>query len=83
MTQLCLPPDSDVVAPSFQLPDNATDCHMHLFGDLARFPCVPDRDYTPAEAGVAAARKLYDALGIRRVRGDPAQRLWHGQSLPA
>jgi predicted TIM-barrel fold metal-dependent hydrolase len=66
MTQLCLPPDSDVAAPSFQLPDDATDCHMHLFGDLARFPCVPDRDYTPAAAGIEAARKLYDALGIRR-----------------
>src|SRR5882757_1861022 len=67
MTQLCLPPDPDVAPPSFQLPDNATDCHMHLFGDLSRFPCVSDRDYTPAEAGIAAARKLYDVLGIRRI----------------
>jgi 2-pyrone-4,6-dicarboxylate lactonase len=66
MTQLCLPPDPDLAPPSFQLPDNATDCHMHLFGDLSRFPCVSDRDYTPAEAGIAAARKLYDVLGIRR-----------------
>jgi hypothetical protein len=60
------PLDPDVAPPSFQLPDNATDCHMHLFGDLSRFPCVSDRDYTPAEAGIAAARKLYGVLGIRR-----------------
>lgn len=66
MTQLCLPPDPDVAPPSFQLPDNATDCHMHLFGDLSRFPCVSDRDYTPAAAGVAAARQLCRVLGIQR-----------------
>jgi predicted TIM-barrel fold metal-dependent hydrolase len=66
MTQLCLPPDPNVVPPSFQMPDEATDCHMHLFGDLSRFPCVSDRDYTPAQAGIAAARNLYGALGIRR-----------------
>src|SRR3984893_13427303 len=66
MTQLCLPPNPDPAPPSFQLPDNATDCHMHLFGDLSRFPCVSDRDYTPAEAGMADARKMYGIQGIRR-----------------
>jgi predicted TIM-barrel fold metal-dependent hydrolase len=40
---------------------------MHLFGDPMHFPCVDERDYTPAAAGVEAARKLYATLGITRV----------------
>jgi 2-pyrone-4,6-dicarboxylate lactonase len=67
MTKLCLPPDSNPAPPSFALPDDATDTHMHLFGDAARFPCVEDRDYTPAAAGADAARKLYRTFGIKRV----------------
>jgi predicted TIM-barrel fold metal-dependent hydrolase len=67
MTKLCLPPDPNPAMPSFALPDNATDTHMHLFGDAVDFPCVEDRDYTPAAAGVAAARRLYQTLGIKRV----------------
>jgi predicted TIM-barrel fold metal-dependent hydrolase len=67
MTKPCLPPDPNPALPSFALPGNATDTHMHLFGDASHFPCVEDRDYTPAAAGVDAARKLYATLGITRV----------------
>jgi 2-pyrone-4,6-dicarboxylate lactonase len=67
MTKLCLPPDPDPAPPSFVLPDNAADTHMHLFGDAAHFPYVEDRDYTPAAAGLEAARKLYATLGVARV----------------
>jgi predicted TIM-barrel fold metal-dependent hydrolase len=67
MTQLCLAPDPDPVAPSFAMPAGATDCHMHAFGTAPDFPYVDDRDYTPPEAGVTAARKLYKALGIERI----------------
>lgn len=67
MTSFCLPPDAHPVAPSFTLPGNATDCHMHLFGTAPDYPYVAERDYTPAEAGVAAARTLYKTLGIGRV----------------
>jgi predicted TIM-barrel fold metal-dependent hydrolase len=66
MTKLCLAPDANPTSPSFVLPDGATDCHMHLFGTAPAFPCVADRDYTPAEASAASARALYDKLGIKR-----------------
>ena len=66
MTKLCLAPDPNPSSPSFVLPEGATDCHMHLFGTAPQFPYVSDRDYTPAEAGAAAARALYDKLGIKR-----------------
>jgi predicted TIM-barrel fold metal-dependent hydrolase len=67
MTHLCLAPDADPAAPSLTMPAGATDCHMHAFGTAREFPYVNDRDYTPPEAGVAAARKLYTALGIERI----------------
>lgn len=66
MTKLCLAPDPDPSAPSFVLPERATDCHMHLFGTAPTFPYVADRDYTPAEANAASARALYDRFGIKR-----------------
>jgi predicted TIM-barrel fold metal-dependent hydrolase len=67
MTKLCLPPNPTPAAPTFQMPDNATDAHMHLFGNAAAFPYVEQRDYTPPEATADAARALYKALGIKRV----------------
>ena len=67
MTQLCLAPDPDPTTPSFAMPKNATDCHMHAFGTALQFPYVAERDYTPPEAGLNAARKLYGALDIQRI----------------
>jgi predicted TIM-barrel fold metal-dependent hydrolase len=64
MTKLCLAADPNPKPPAFALPDNATDCHMHLFGTT--FPYVAERDYTPAEASAEAARALYNTLGIKR-----------------
>ncbi|WP_315833774.1 amidohydrolase family protein [Bradyrhizobium prioriisuperbiae] len=66
MTKLCLAPDPNPKPPAFTLPDNATDCHMHLFGTAPAFPYVGERDYTPAEASAEAARALYKTLGIQR-----------------
>lgn len=67
MTALCLPPDSNPTPPAFTLPDGATDCHMHFFGTAPEYPYVAERDYTPAQAGVAAVRALYKTLGISRL----------------
>jgi predicted TIM-barrel fold metal-dependent hydrolase len=66
MTKRCLAPNPDPAVPSFAPPEGATDCHMHLFGADSQFPYVAERDYTPAEAGAAAARALYQKLGMRR-----------------
>jgi predicted TIM-barrel fold metal-dependent hydrolase len=67
MTNVCLPAAPNPASPSFTLPANATDCHMHLFGTAPTYPYVEERDYTPSEAGVAAARALYKTLSIGRV----------------
>lgn len=40
----------------FELPANACDCHMHVFGDPARYPPAPVRAYTPTPAGLDAYR---------------------------
>src|ERR1700721_2399878 len=66
MTKPCLAPDPNPSRPCFVLPQDATDCHMHLFGTPPAFPYVGDRDYTPAEASAASARAVYDRLGIQR-----------------
>jgi predicted TIM-barrel fold metal-dependent hydrolase len=69
MVQLCLAPEPNPTAPSFAMPANATDCHMHMFGTAPQYPYVDDRDYTPPEASVETVRKLYATLGIARVVG--------------
>lgn len=53
-------------APSFVLPEGATDCHVHFFVDGPEDSYVAERDYTPAPAGAAALRAVYDTFGIRR-----------------
>ena len=57
----------DLPAPRFAVPPGATDTHFHLFGPLSPGLLVPVRDYTPPESNAAAARRLFDTLGIERV----------------
>jgi predicted TIM-barrel fold metal-dependent hydrolase len=51
---------------SFNVPDGACDCHVHIFGDPQRYPFVPGRVYTPETASVAELRSMLDALGMDR-----------------
>jgi predicted TIM-barrel fold metal-dependent hydrolase len=37
-------------ATNFEIPRGATDCHVHVFGDTARFPFAASRGYTPPAA---------------------------------
>ncbi len=48
------------------MPEGACDAHMHIFGARARYPMVPDRNYTPPEATVEAYEALARVLHIRR-----------------
>jgi predicted TIM-barrel fold metal-dependent hydrolase len=50
--------------PSFQVPANACDCHMHIYD--SRFPYVPDATLRPPEAIVADSRLLQKRLGLER-----------------
>ncbi len=42
------------------------DCHLHVFGDEARYPMDPRRSYTPASASLAQYRAVMAACGIER-----------------
>ena len=48
------------------MPEGACDTHMHIFGDRARYPMVPGRNYTPPEATVEAYEMLARVLHIQR-----------------
>ncbi|RZF26601.1 hydrolase [Paraburkholderia sp. UYCP14C] len=54
-------------ASSFPIPPGACDCHVHVIGPQSRYPMLPDRDYTPPEASVAALRAHLAQLGLSRV----------------
>ncbi|MDF1790321.1 MAG: amidohydrolase family protein [Thalassobaculaceae bacterium] len=45
----------------------AVDCHMHIFGDQARFPFAEPRSYTVAPAGIDDYWKAVSGTGIARV----------------
>ena len=50
-----------------QVPQDACDCHTHIFGEAQRFPFAPERTYTPGPASVAQLRALHCALQTSRV----------------
>jgi predicted TIM-barrel fold metal-dependent hydrolase len=51
----------------FDLPRDACDCHVHVFGPDARYPFWPGRSYTPGAASIEELMALHRALGIGRV----------------
>ena len=51
---------------NFVLPDNTTDCHVHVF-DPVRFPYVSDRRYTPPAATADELAAVHGRLGVQRV----------------
>ena len=53
--------------PGFAVPLGATDCHMHVFGDPARYPAAAVRGYDPVPASLAAYRAMAGSLGLQRV----------------
>lgn len=53
--------------PNFDVPANACDCHVHVFGPDARYPYWSGRSYTPGEASIEELTALHRALGIERV----------------
>lgn len=52
---------------NFEVPRGACDCHVHVFGPLARYPFAADRTYTPDTATVQELRTLLSALHLDRV----------------
>jgi predicted TIM-barrel fold metal-dependent hydrolase len=53
--------------PNFDVPQNACDCHVHVFGPDQRFPFWPGRTYTPGAASIEQLEALRRVLRIDRV----------------
>jgi predicted TIM-barrel fold metal-dependent hydrolase len=52
--------------PSRALPAGSTDCHMHVFGPLGKYPCAPRRSYTPREARLDQWESMARHVGLER-----------------
>ncbi|MCM3880033.1 MAG: amidohydrolase family protein [Vicinamibacterales bacterium] len=52
---------------NFAVPPGACDTHVHVFGDPAQYPFIPNRVYTPEQASIAELRAMLDALHMERV----------------
>jgi predicted TIM-barrel fold metal-dependent hydrolase len=52
---------------SFNVPPGGCDCHVHVFGDPARYPFWAGRSYTPEPATVEELGRLLQALHLDRV----------------
>ena len=61
---LCDAADSTVSAPDFRLPDNACDCHFHIFDGPSQQ--VYPRTYTAPRAPIGDLLHLHHTLGITR-----------------
>src|SRR5262249_49889080 len=51
----------------FEVPAGACDCHVHVFGDPAKYPFAADRVYTPPGASIEMLQDLHRALHLARV----------------
>jgi predicted TIM-barrel fold metal-dependent hydrolase len=52
---------------NFDVPEGASDCHTHIFGDPQEFPFFSGRVYTPETASPEEQVALHRALHIKRV----------------
>jgi predicted TIM-barrel fold metal-dependent hydrolase len=53
-------------SPAQPLPENAADCHMHVFGPFDRFPLAPERAYNVNEAPLEAHQRMQRQVGLAR-----------------
>jgi len=51
----------------FDVPANACDCHMHVFGDPSVYPGKPGHSYLPTPASLTDWQASFATLGIDRV----------------
>ncbi len=55
-----------VSAPGFVVPENACDCHCHVFGPYAEYPLAAEHTYQPPEATAQSYLSVLDTLGFQR-----------------
>ncbi len=61
----CQPPDRNTLTPSFKLPMNACDTHVHVF-DTTKYAYQENRSYTPHECNLEDLAKMHKRLGVER-----------------
>jgi 2-pyrone-4,6-dicarboxylate lactonase len=54
------------VVPHTTLPVGSCDCHLHVFGDMERYPAIPGAAYQPPDAELAHIARHHDEAGITR-----------------
>jgi predicted TIM-barrel fold metal-dependent hydrolase len=52
--------------PKAQIPAAGIDCHMHVFGELDRYPPAEKRSYTPRVATLADYLAMIGCIGLTR-----------------
>ena len=62
----CAPAQRIARTPRERLPAGTCDCHLHVFGDRARYPLDARRSYTPHVATLEEHRAVMAACGIER-----------------
>jgi len=60
----CSAPDAEVSAPDFELPENACDCHFHIFDEPSKQ--VLPRTYTAPPVPLEQLIRVHNILGISR-----------------
>ena len=63
-SSVCAPADPNPRAPRFRIPDNAVDCHAHIFGPTEQYPYSRDRTYTPPDWLQEELREAGRSLGL-------------------
>lgn len=58
-------PADTLTRPAFAMPEGAVDAHMHVFGPLEHYPCVPHPHYTLPEATLGQFHAAMDVLDLR------------------
>ncbi|HTK02069.1 MAG TPA: amidohydrolase family protein [Bordetella sp.] len=60
------PPHPHPSKPVYALPPGSCDCHVHVYGPVARFPYAEERSYDPPEAPIEQLQALHRLLGVDR-----------------
>lgn len=67
MIELCQAPDPKPRKPLFQAPPGTADCHVHVYGPLAKYAVAPTRSFDVPDAVPSDLATMLDVLGVERV----------------
>jgi 2-pyrone-4,6-dicarboxylate lactonase len=62
----CRMPDAAPRRPGYELPQGATDCHIHVFGPARSYPLADTRLFEPPDVAWGDYLKVMEQLGLER-----------------